>query len=109
MMNYKQAWLNELDSILSKNISNSALKIPDLAKEMNLSERTFRNRLLKYSGLRPTEYVIQVRLKMAYKYLSLGYFPTVGQVSDAVGIKSQTYFTKEFKAMFNVLPSSFLR
>ncbi len=105
---FRSRWLKELETILEKEISNSSIKIPELAFKMAVSERTFRNRIKEYTGLTPNEYIMDARMNRALYLLENQVYLTVAEVAYAVGIDHSSYFTRQFKERFGTNPSRYL-
>ncbi|WP_229746627.1 hybrid sensor histidine kinase/response regulator transcription factor [Pedobacter mendelii] len=92
--------------VIEKNIGNTEFSVEELSSEMCMSRVTLYKKTLVLTGKSPVDLIRTVRLKRAAQLLSNGYL-TVSQVCYKVGFKSQKYFTKSFKAEFDVLPSSY--
>jgi DNA-binding response OmpR family regulator len=105
---FQSKWLKELEGVLHKEIGNSNIKVPELAYKMAVSERTFRNRIRKYTGFSPHEYIMEARMSMALELLRKGTYLTVAEVAHAVGLDYSSYFTKNFKARYGKAPSEYL-
>jgi YesN/AraC family two-component response regulator len=108
LVSYKAKWLKELETLVQTDISNSNIKVPDLAFKMSLSERTFRNRIKKYTGFSPNEYMMEARMNKALQLLENGTFLTVAEVAYAVGLEYSSYFTRNFRERFGKSPSEYL-
>ena len=67
-----------------------------------VSERTLRQRVNKYSGLSPHEYVMKARLARALYLLENKLYLNVGEVATAVGFDNSSYFSRSFRACTQV-------
>jgi len=105
---FKELWLKELETIVSKEIANSNFRVPDMAYHMSVSERTFRKRIKDYTGLSPHEYIMDIRMKKAMQLLKSKAYLTIAEVAHAVGVEYSSYFAKIFKERFNQAPSEYL-
>jgi YesN/AraC family two-component response regulator len=108
-LSYNGAWLQELETIVKENITHLDFKVTDIALQMNVSERTLRNRIKTYTGLTPTVYVQRIRLELAVLYLRESRYKTVSELSYAVGFKADRHFSKLFKEEFGKLPSEHMK
>lgn len=80
-----------------------ASNIGELAALAGLGERTFLRRFVKATGLRPTEYVQQVRIVKAREALELTSRP-VEQIAWQVGYHDPTAFRKVFQKITGLTP-----
>lgn len=77
--------------------------VPDLAARVGLTERTFLRRFAKAAGLRPTEYLQQVRMMKARDALELSRQP-VDTIAWSVGYADPAAFRKVFQKATGVSP-----
>lgn len=80
----------------------------DLAKLINLSEYRFCHLFKEAVGESPTNYLIQLRLKKAYKLLQKGDM-TIAEVSLAVGFNNFNNFGRLFRNVYGMAPSQVLK
>jgi len=104
---FKIRWLRQLEEVLTLELSNRNIKIPDIAYKLAICERTFRKRVKEYTGLSPHEYIMNVRLAKALHLLENKIYLNVGEVATAVGLENSGYFSKAFKERYGKLPSEF--
>ena len=104
---FKVRWLKKLEDVVASELSNANLKIPDIAYELAVCERTFRKRIKAYTGLSPHEYLMNARLAKALYLLENKIFLNIGEVATAVGLNNSGYFSKAFKERYGKLPSEF--
>ena len=104
---FQQTWLQSLEQHILARINQMEIKIPEIAGNLNLSERTFRNRVKEYTGLSPNEFIMNTRLELARKFIKERRYQTVLEVAFAVGISSGSYFSNLFKSKYGILPSDF--
>ncbi|HEY0214269.1 MAG TPA: GlxA family transcriptional regulator [Paenirhodobacter sp.] len=78
--------------------------IPDLANRAGLAERTFLRRFLRATGLRPTEYLQQVRVMKARDALEQTN-RAVDQIGWAVGYADPAAFRKLFQRLTGLPPN----
>ncbi len=82
--------------------------MPMLAARAGLEERTFLRRFKKATGLRPTEYIQQVRIAKAREALELTRQP-VEQVAWQVGYRDPSAFRKLFQRVTGLAPAEYRR
>ena len=104
---YDQEWVDELIKVIVKEIHRPDLKIVDLAYQMHVSERTFRNKVVQYTGMSPSKYLTQVRIDYAIKLFNQRKHETVGEVAYACGFKNVRYFSQVFKRVVGKTPSEY--
>jgi len=80
--------------------------IPALAAHAGLAERTFLRRFVRATGLRPTEYLQQVRVMKARDALELG-TSTIDQIAWEIGYADPSAFRRLFQRTTGVTPQSY--
>lgn len=84
--------------------ASEAHDIPELASRAGLTERTFLRRFTKATGLRPTEYLQQVRMMKARDALETSNH-SVEQISWDVGYSDVTAFRRIFQRFTGLTPT----
>ncbi|SHE89287.1 hybrid sensor histidine kinase/response regulator transcription factor [Dysgonomonas macrotermitis] len=92
--------------LIEENISNSEYSIEDLSNDMAMSRTTFYRKINSITGLTPTDFVRNIRLKKAAELLKRQEL-TIAEVAYNVGFSTPAYFTQAFKKEFGMLPSQF--
>ncbi|KAA6432710.1 response regulator [Dyadobacter flavalbus] len=99
---------NILDYI-DEHLANSAqLSVEKLSKQLGMSRGTLYSRLLEITGQTPIEFIKTIKLEKAALLLEKSDL-NVSQISYAAGFATPNYFTKSFKAKFNMLPSEYIQ
>ncbi|MBE5746553.1 MAG: helix-turn-helix transcriptional regulator [Clostridiales bacterium] len=93
--------LHFLDANVESNIS-----VAKLAKLCNISEVYLRVLFQKFTGLSPSQYRIDQRLKKAEKYLLYGDIP-VNEIAELLGFSNTAYFIKVFKKKYGCTPFAY--
>jgi AraC-like DNA-binding protein len=106
---FDELWLIDLEKLLEKRIQDTHLKVGDLAQAMAMSERSFRDKLKNCTGLKPSQYILQARLQLAYRLLEEKRYPTIAELVYAVGFQSKAYFSKAFKIQYGKSPSDMMK
>jgi CheY-like chemotaxis protein len=97
---FDQKWLKKLELLVLENISNTDFLLGDLAEKMNMSERNMYNKVLACTGMKPSQYLTEIRLNRARYLIDTGAFETMTEVCYAVGFKTPHYFSKLMKERF---------
>ena len=82
----------------------SELEIEDLARELGLSYENFRRIFLRYTGLAPYKYFLQLKMARAKALLETGDL-SVKEVADRLAFENQYYFSRAFKSHTGQSPS----
>lgn len=82
------------------------LKIPQLARLVNVSTSHLRHLFKSETGLTPTQYLKRLRMQKAQLLLETT-FLSVKQISNRVGFSDDTYFSREFKKTYGVAPGRY--
>lgn len=80
--------------------------VAGLAVHVGLGERTFLRRFAKATGLRPTEYLQQVRIAKAREALELTQ-QTVDNIAWSVGYEDPSAFRKVFRRLTSLSPQDY--
>ena len=102
---FEKIWVLEVEKFILENLSSSTLNISLIAQNFGVSERQFYRRVQKILSLTPNNFIRFLKLETARKYLEVGEFATVSEVSYAVGFSSLSYFSKIFKKTYGKSPS----
>ncbi len=90
------------------NISDSDLRISDLASCSGLSERQLYRKLKEILGITPNVLITKIRMNVARQLLERGQYATVAEISFAVGYKSPDYFSCKYAEWFSKRPIEYL-
>lgn len=100
-------FLLNLSLVLDNNISNSQLNVDFIASELAMSRSKLYNKLKALTGKSTVEYILDFRMKHAVK-LMLEEDLSILEVTNRVGLRSQSYFTNVFKKRFGMPPGEFV-
>jgi DNA-binding response OmpR family regulator len=103
-----KVFIDKFVEIVETNIDNNDFAVEQLAIELNIGRTNLYKKIKSLTGLSMGEFIRSLRLKKAAKIL-LSEDVTISEVIYRVGINSNSYFTKSFKAQFGVTPSEFLQ
>lgn len=82
------------------------LTVKEIAKRCNVSEIYFRRLFKDYSGLSPTEYIINSKLTRAKQYLKHENI-SISTIAELCGFESSAYFSRLFKKKTGITPSKY--
>ena len=88
-----------VDTYLNQNLNNSELTIEELGHEIGLSRAHLFRKIKKLTGLSPSQYIRNFRLRKAKEILE------TQEVAFLVGFNDQNYFSKCFKEAYGLAPT----
>lgn len=92
-------------SFINENLA-LPLKISDLAKQYNLSERTFQRAFFKFIGVSPKTLIIQTKMKRAVVLLQTT-ASSIQTIAEDLGYYSPFQFSRDFKKFYGMSPSEY--
>ncbi|TQV73703.1 response regulator [Aliikangiella marina] len=98
-------FLDKINCSLEKLHCNANLSMDELAESIHMSRRQLFRKVKSVLDMTPAEYLRRFRLEKAKQLLADG--NSSSYVAFEVGFSSQSYFSKCFKAQFNVSPKDF--
>lgn len=108
------AWLEEKPAALQQAISHieqhyrQALSNPELAKLTHLSERSLTRQFLRYQGVSPRHFIMQVRVRAAAD-LMLNTLLSLAEIAEQTGFPNRAYLTRVFTHITGEPPALFRR
>ena len=93
---------------ISQNITQSNILVDDLARHLGMSRTAYYTRIKETTGLSPSDFIRQLRIRHALKLLKKGDLP-ISEVAFKVGYTDPKYFTKCFKAEMEMTPSQYIQ
>jgi len=102
-----EQFLERIQCILDKNISNPDLDVEHLANNMNMSRPTLYRKIKSISSCTPNELIHVSRLKKAAELLNEGELK-IYEISEMVGYSSQTHFGRVFSKQFGMSPTEYV-
>lgn len=101
-----KAFLDEVMSIIDKNISDSEYAINDLCREAAMSRTSFYNKMKILTNQSPNSFIRLVRLNRAAKLLKGGN-NSITEVASLTGFGDVKYFSTTFKKHFGISPKKY--
>jgi ligand-binding sensor domain-containing protein/signal transduction histidine kinase/DNA-binding response OmpR family regulator len=100
-------FIKKLDIIIDQNMADTNLSVESLADILHMSRSTLYRKIKDISNLSPNELINNARLKKAAELLLSGKYK-VYEISEIVGYKSQSSFSRNFQKNFSMSPSEFI-
>lgn len=99
-------FLQKVNRIIHKNITNREVNAAMLAEHMNTSIGTLNRKMNSITGMSTTNYIRLRKLQYA-KYLLKHSEMSMSEIQATCGFESPSYFSRAFKAEFNITPTEY--
>jgi DNA-binding response OmpR family regulator len=99
--------LSKIVKYIDEKLNNPELSVEELSKHVGMSRGSLYHKLLEITGLTPIEYIRSVKLERAVALLEKSDY-NVAQIAYMTGFGTPSYFSRLFKAQFNMLPSEYI-
>ena len=103
----EEKFIEKLQNVLDKNLSNSEFTSEDFASEIGMSRMQLHRKLKSLLGVTSTEFLRNERLKVAAELLKQGN-GNISEIAYSVGFNDVSYFSKCFKEMYQCTPSEII-
>ena len=100
-----KGFIDRLHQVLAENHTWRRFTIGQMAGLMGISERHLQRKVFDLTGHTPTQYLREYRLQMSLNHLRSR--QPVGDVANAAGFSSHSYYTSCFKAQYGITPTDF--
>jgi DNA-binding response OmpR family regulator len=101
----EEQFIQDVIEEIERNLDNASFTTNLLAKNIGMSRTTFYNKIKAITGLKPTEFVRNYRLKIAAQYLEKGF--SAKESMYRTGFNTAGYFTQSFKTLYKMTPSEY--
>ena len=101
-----QEFIDQVRTIVVKNISDENFGVPELSSLLGLSPSQTLRKIKATSGKSVNQYIREIRLEKAAKLLEET-SQSIAEVSCQVGFSSASYFNKTFKKYYDITPGEF--
>lgn len=98
--------INKIDSIIEDNITNPQFSVEVLADKLKMSRIQLHRKLKIVTGNSASEYIRIYRLEKAAQYILSGK-TKITQIAFDVGFSNPSYFSEQFKKVFDCNPSEY--
>lgn len=106
IVDYDREMMMRLMAYIEQNISNSDVRVDDMASAVNLGRTVFFNKIKSIVGMSPTDFLKSLRIKRAAEMIVKSRM-TIQEISAAVGFNDQRYFSRVFKKETGLTPSEY--
>ena len=103
----EEKFIEKLQTILDKNISNSEYTSEDFASEIGMSRMQLHRKLKSLLGVSATEFLRNERLKVGAELLKKGN-GNISEIAYSIGFSDVSYFSKCFKEMYQCTPTEYV-
>ncbi len=103
------AWLEELETLMRREVQNDQVSVAWLAEHLFLSERQLQRRINRLTGLAPNAYIREVRLQEARRMMEQRQVQTLKEAAWMVGFRDEKHFSQIFRERFGKSPADWLR
>ncbi|MBK7936617.1 MAG: response regulator [Lewinellaceae bacterium] len=103
------AWLEELETLVRRELQNDQISVTWLAGRLYLGERQLQRRINRLTGLAPNAYIREVRLQEARRLLEQRQVQSLKEAAWAVGFRDEKHFSQIFRERFGKSPADLLK
>lgn len=103
-----KAFLDRCLQIVEENLEKTSFGVKDLMEEFCMSRSSLYYKIKSLSGQSPNEFIRFIRLRKAAQLL-ISSEATIYEISAKVGMKDPKYFREQFRKVFEMNPSEFIR
>jgi signal transduction histidine kinase/ligand-binding sensor domain-containing protein/DNA-binding response OmpR family regulator len=98
--------INKIDGIIEENITNPQFSVEVLSEKLKMSRIQLHRKLKIITGNSASEYIRIYRLEKAAQYILSGK-TKITQIAFEVGFNNPSYFSEQFKKVFDCNPSEY--
>lgn len=102
-----ELFVDKIINIINENIDNPNFTVQEFSNLSGMSRTTFFNKVKSITGLKPTEFLRNYRLKLAAQFLLKGF--SVKECMYKTGFNTPSYFTQSFKILFDMTPTQYTK
>ncbi|HWB26800.1 MAG TPA: two-component regulator propeller domain-containing protein [Chitinophagaceae bacterium] len=101
-----EKFMQHVLEIVEKNLSNPGFSVEALSRELYMSRVAVYKKIFILTGKSPIDFIRSIRLERAAQLLYKSDM-SIAEVAYEVGFNNPKYFSKFFKAEFNIVPSEY--
>ncbi|MCS3797203.1 two-component regulator propeller domain-containing protein [Niastella sp. OAS944] len=101
-------FLKEVIAIVEEKMTDPGFTLEMVAGDMKMSRSTFYKKFKSLTGIMPVEFVRDMRLLRAKRYLDAG-STNIGEVAYLSGFSSPKYFSTCFREKYQLTPSEYIK
>lgn len=106
-LSFDDLFMRKFIALIEENYSDPDFSIEKGSEKLGLSRVHLYRKVKELSGITPTDFLRNYRLKKASALLKQR-SGTISEVAYATGFGSPAYFSKCFKAVYNITPTEFI-
>lgn len=100
----EEQFMETVKTVILSNLSNATFNVILLANELTISGRQLNRKTKSLAGITVGAFIREVKLNAAKHMLEQGKHDTILEVSQAVGFKKSSYFSKIYTDRFGKRP-----
>lgn len=104
----KDKFLQKILAYVYENMDNPQLSVETLSAHISMSRASLYNKLLEITGMSPVDFIRSVKLERAAGLLEKS-DKTISEIAYETGFANPNYFTKVFKAKYQMTPSEYIQ
>ncbi|GGA98830.1 MULTISPECIES: hybrid sensor histidine kinase/response regulator transcription factor [Mucilaginibacter] len=101
-----ERFIKDVVMYIEKNINNPKFSVEEISHHFSMSRGSFYSKITELTGEPPVEFIRSIKLDKAAILLEKTDL-TIAEIAYSIGFSTPHYFTKSFKAKYNVLPSEY--
>ncbi len=106
IVDYDKQFMEKLMAYLEKHVSDSDLRIEDMASAVAMNRTTLFTKLKSITGMSPVDFVRHLRMQRAIEMVAKSEEP-FAQIAYSIGFTDQRYFSRVFKKETGMTPSEY--
>ncbi|MTB53804.1 ATP-binding protein [Lewinella sp. W8] len=100
-------WVNELSDYIRNHLTDPNLSTESVAAAFFVSGRTLSRKTKSLTGLSPNKFILEVRMQVARELLGKVPRPTLLEITQKIGLRKASYFSRKFKNRYGIRPADF--
>jgi ligand-binding sensor domain-containing protein/signal transduction histidine kinase/CheY-like chemotaxis protein/AraC-like DNA-binding protein len=101
-----ERFIKDVVMYIEKNINNPKFSVEEISHHFSMSRGSFYSKITELTGEPPVEFIRSIKLDKATILLEKTDL-TIAEIAYSIGFSTPHYFTKSFKAKYNILPSEY--
>jgi len=102
---YERSLASKLDSLIEQLLGEQRCCLPEVAKQMGMSDRSVQRKVKALLGTTFSQYVLRKQLSLARRFLSQG--QQVKAAAYNSGFKDPSHLNRTFKKQFGITPGEY--
>lgn len=100
-------FITKLTEFITEHINESRMSVEELARNFNMSRTAFYNKIKETTGLSPSDFIKQIRIRQALKIIDNEDI-SITEVAYRTGFSDPKYFAKCFKSEMGMTPTQYI-